>query len=58
MKKRVYVKPNAKLHVPKFELLIPIGQGNNSNPIEVKGNNSFDDTQENMWGKVWGRSDD
>lgn len=58
MKKQEYQQPNIKVHVPSSHLLIGVVDQSNSNPIGVKGNNSFDDTQEDMWGKVWGRTDD
>ena len=58
MKKQVYKKPSMKLHAPSCKLLqIGVASGyNDDNPIESKGNNAFeDDEQNNAWGRVWER---
>lgn len=61
MKVRNYISPKIKVHEPKFLVLDSIGVGGSGNPekpIEIKGNNFYDDDQQNMWGNSWGRSDD
>ena len=61
MKTDRYISPAIKVHAPSYKLLqIGVASGyNNDNPIESKGNNAFDeDDQNHMWGRVWGRVDD
>ena len=58
MKKQVYKKPSIKVHAPSYKLLqIGVASGyNDDNPIESKGNNAFDEgEQNNAWGRVWER---
>ena len=58
MKKQVYKKPSIKEHAPSYKLRqIGVASGyNDDNPIESKGNNAFeDDEQNNAWGRVWER---
>ena len=60
MKKQVYKKPSLKVHAPSYKLLqIGVASGYNSGDIESKGNNAFEEDEQNhMWGRVWGRVDD
>ncbi len=61
MKTDRYISPTIKVHAPSYKLLqIGVASGyNNDNPIESKGNNAFDEDEQNhMWGRVWGRVDD
>lgn len=57
MKKQVYKKPSIKEHAPSYKLLqIGVASGYNGGDIESKGNNAFeDDEQNNAWGRVWER---
>lgn len=58
MKTDRYISPAIKVHAPSYKLLqIGVASGyNDDNPIESKGNNAFDeDEQNNAWGRVWGR---
>ena len=57
MKKQVYKKPSIKEHAPSYKLLqIGVASGYNGGDIESKGNNAFEeDQQNNVWGRVWER---
>ena len=57
MKKQVYKKPSIKEHAPSYKLLdIGVASGYNGGDIESKGNNAFEeDQQNNEWGRVWER---
>ena len=60
MKTDRYISPAIKVHAPLFKLLdIGVASGYNSGDIESKGNNAFEEDEQNhMWGRVWGRVDD
>ena len=60
MKTDRYISPAIKIHASSFKLLdIGVASGYNSGDIESKGNNAFEEDEQNhMWGRVWGRVDD
>ncbi len=62
MERKLYMKPMAKTHVPRFGLLnptLPVGSDPNDDPIEGKGTRFMDDEDEgHAWGRVWGRTDE
>ena len=55
MKTDRYISPAIKVHAPSYKLLqIGVASGYNGGDIESKGNNAFeDDEQNNAWGRVW-----
>ncbi len=62
MKKQEYQRPTIKVHLPSSHLLQEPGIGvvdvSNPSPIGVKQYGEFDEVEDNMWGRVWGRVDD
>ena len=57
MKTDRYISPAIKVHAPSYKLLqIGVASGYNGGDIESKGNNAFDEEeQNNAWGRVWER---
>ena len=57
MKTYRYISPAIKVHAPSYKLLqIGVASGYNGGDIESKGNNAFEeDQQNNAWGRVWER---
>ena len=57
MKTDRYISPAIKVHAPSYKLLqIGVASGYNGGEIESRGNNAFeDDEQNNAWGRVWER---
>lgn len=57
MKTDRYISPAIKVHAPSYKLLqIGVASGYNGGEIESKGNNAFDEEeQNNAWGRVWER---
>jgi hypothetical protein len=57
MKTDRYISPAIKVHASSYKLLqIGVASGYNGGDIESKGNNAFeDDEQNNAWGRVWER---
>ncbi len=60
MKTDRYISPAIKVHAPSYKLLqIGVASGYNGGDIESKGNNAFEeDQQNNVWGRVWERYDE